>query len=335
MPAERHGGDRTPAEDERHQRTRRRVEQHVDESGGAWTAGDCRGARPRCTPGPSMSSSRMTPISAPISMNSSPCVIGKQPAFAEGETAEQDERDRRDAEPAASRAEQPIAEQERADLDEDERAVVHPRDQPPLMMRTSLSRPSRVPTATMESPLRSRSAGAGAGACRPHARSRRSSIACGCGPSCRRAGGRRTASRRGPGSAPCTARPTCSRRPASWVRISEPPSTSGSAVASSSLSAIVSLGAVGIVLVGDRELATAVAEVDDRQATTLVGDDVVAYADARQLGPLNVRWHASIMAPQLARSATPAAGAARGSLTTGRDDAARPAASAVHRKALA
>ena len=72
-----------------------------------------------------MSRSRITPISAPISMNSPPWVIGTKPAFAESQAADQDERDRREPEAPREPREERDAEQERADLDEDERSVVH------------------------------------------------------------------------------------------------------------------------------------------------------------------------------------------------------------------
>ena len=54
---------------------------------------------------------------------------GQQAALAERETADQDERDRRDPEACRKAGEEPDAEDERADFDEDEGAVVH-RDQP-------------------------------------------------------------------------------------------------------------------------------------------------------------------------------------------------------------
>ena len=54
---------------------------------------------------------------------------------------------------------------------------------------------------------------------------------------------------------------------------------------------------IRIVLVGDRELATPVAEVDDRQASAVVGDDVVPHADSRQLDTFDMHWHTTIMAP--------------------------------------
>ena len=63
----------------------------------------------------------MTPISAPISMKSSPRRDREDAALTECESAEQDERDGRDADARGEPPEQADPEEERADLDEDER----------------------------------------------------------------------------------------------------------------------------------------------------------------------------------------------------------------------
>ena len=95
---------------------------------------------------------------------------------------------------------------------------------------------------------------------------------------------------------------TCSRSPASCVRISEPPSTSDSAVASSSVSAIVSLGAVGVVFVGEGELATSVARLrTDRRRPSSV---TMSWRTPMPGSSARSTWAGmrTIMAPPPARS---------------------------------
>ena len=245
----------------------------------------------------------MTPISAPISMNSSPCRERDQPALAEREAAQQDQRDRRDPHPRREPAEQPDPENERADLDEDERAVVH------LGQPASGDDADEVVEAVAGADRDDRVAAAQRGRPGPGAGStsvsrtiatieHRVRVRAFVSPSGRPTNGESARS----GICSIDRPATCSRRPASWVRISEPPSTSDSAVASSSRQLDGLAGAVGVVLVGEREFAAAVAEIEDRQPTSLVGHDVMAHTDSGQFGALDVGGHASIMAPDAAAS---------------------------------
>ena len=81
------------------------------------------------------------------------------------------------------------------------------------------------------------------------------------------------------------------------MRISEPPSTSlqrGRLVIGERDRLA---GAVWVVLVGQGELSAAVAEVEDREPTAFVGDDVMADTDPGQFGALDVGGHAYIIAP--------------------------------------
>ena len=53
--------------------------------------------------------------------------------------------------------------------------------------------------------------------------------------------------------------------------------------------------AIRVVLVAEGEFAPPIAEADDREASAVDGEDVVAHADSRQHDTFDVDWHATIM----------------------------------------
>ena len=147
----------------RDDRPGRGVERHVDDARESRCLERCRTSSTALYSRPSITISRMTPISAPISMNSSLAAIGKNPPSPKARPPSRMSGIGRDADARGESSEQADPQEERADLDEDERVVSHRAAQPPAMMRTSLSSPSRVPRATRLSPVVRRSVGTGAG----------------------------------------------------------------------------------------------------------------------------------------------------------------------------